>query len=235
MTRRQQPVTSASESGNGSPPIDLMPPTNGPDLGPVARSPFQPLETTAGLEEKESIFRNLDALKILPDEDDDDTSEEVLTTVPIRRPGKRAFRAHSDDKYQFEAFILEDAKEKVSYYIVPSLGKVLIEQDIENIKRVVLVLCINKSGRMFFWPIPAKGNFRGSGLVAVGLARKDWIKAVGDLESSGYRTRKMLQTEYDEPAWPATMPSVEDLLELTFHCNVINTPDHPAIKIARDV
>jgi hypothetical protein len=207
-----------------------------PELGSeLLKSRFQAIENEMALGKRESIFRNLDALKILADEDDDDTSEEVLTSVPIRRPGKRAFRAHSDDKYQFEAFILEDAKDKVAYYIIPSLGKVLIDQDIENIKHVLLVLCINKSGKMFFWPIPAKGNFRGSGLTAVGLAREVWIKAVGDLESGGYRTRKMLQSEYEEPAWPVIMPSVEDLLELAFHDNIIDTPEHPAIKSARDV
>ena len=52
-----------------------------------------------------SIFDNLDDLKIDQD-DDDDTSEEILTTVPIRRPGKRAFRAHPSDVYHFGAFIL---------------------------------------------------------------------------------------------------------------------------------
>jgi hypothetical protein len=227
--RKTEPVTipptpseegTTEVQGNGAEPI---------------KSRFQAIESEVNLGKRESIFRNLEALKILPDEDDDDASEEVLTTIPIRRPGKRAFRAHPDDKYQFEAFILENVKEKVCHYIIPSVGKVAADQDIENIKHIILVLCINKAGRMFFWPIPAKGNFRGSGLTAVGLAREVWIKAVGDLESGGYRTRKMLQSEYDEPAWPAVMPSVEDLLELAFHDNIIDTPDHPEIKLARDV
>ena len=220
-------------------PESEMSPAGGPEAATAAASKptvFQALDDTHGAGKRESIFRNLEALKIPPDDDDDDdTSEEVLTSVAIRRPGKRAFRAHHEDKYQFEAFILEDPKEKVAYYIVPSLGKVLIDQDIDNIKRVILALCINKSGKMFFWPIPAKGNFRGSGLKAVELARDIWIKAVGDLEVGGYRTRKMLQSEYEDPAWPAVMPSVEDLLELAFHDNIVDTPDHPAIKTARDV
>jgi hypothetical protein len=222
--------------GNGSTPSTLV---NGLELAPATaerpKSRFEAIASEVGIAKRESIFRNLEALKIPADEDDDETSEEVLTALPIRRPGKRAFRAHPDDKYQFEAFILEDVKDKVSYYILPELGKVLIDQDIENIKHIILVLCVNKSGKMFFWPIPAKGNFRGSGLKAVGLARDVWMKAVGDLESGGYRTRKMMQAEYGEPAWPADMPSVEDLLELAFHDNVIDALDHPAIKAARDV
>jgi hypothetical protein len=200
-----------------------------------SRSPFEAIESEVGLGKRESIFRNLEALRILPDEDDSDLTEEVLTTIPIRRPGKRAFRAHLDDKYQFEAFILENLKEKVACYITPSLGKVLIDQAIENLKHVILTLCINKSGKMFFWPIPAKGNFRGSGLMAVGLARDAWIKAVGDLEQGGYQIVKMLQSEYGEPAWPAVMPSIEDLLELAFHDNIIITSEHPELKAAKNV
>ena len=81
------------------------------------------IEGKVGLGKRESIFRNLEALRILPDEDDSDLGEEVLSTIPIRRPGKRAFRAHPDDKYQFEAFILENLKDKVTSYVIPSVAK----------------------------------------------------------------------------------------------------------------
>jgi hypothetical protein len=211
--------------------------TDGSGLVPpeAPKSRFAAIETEAGVARRESIFRNLDALRIPADEDEDDSSEEVLSTVPVRRPGKRAFRAHPDDKYQFEAFILENTKEKVARYVVPSLGRVLIDQAIENLKRVILVLCINKSGRMFWWPIPAKGNFRDSGLRAVDLARDAWIKAVGDLEQGGYQIHKMLLSEYGEPAWPAVMPSIEDLLELAFPSDIIDSLDHPELKAAKNI
>jgi hypothetical protein len=226
-------LTSLPSATNGAADPDFIPGMIPPD---EVASVFQAIESgVVGTGKPESIFRNLDALKIIPDEDDDDTSEEVLTTIAIRRPAKRAFRTWSDEKYQFEAFILEEPKDKVTNYIIPSIGKVLIEQDIENLKHVLLILCINKSGKMFFWPIPAKGNFRDSGLTAAALAREVWVKAIGDLESGGYRVRRMLQSEYEEPAWPTVMPSVEDLLELAFHDNIITTLDHPAIKQARDV
>jgi hypothetical protein len=158
----------------------------------------------------------------------------VLSGVGLHRPGKRAFRCLEEAKYLFEAFILEDIKDKTNYYIMPEVGKKLKDQDIESVKQVILALCINKSGRMFFWPIPAKGTFRGSGLKAVELATTLWIKAVGEIES-GYRTRKMLQEEYDEPAWPAEMPSITELLELCFYDNIIDSVDHPAVKAARNV
>jgi hypothetical protein len=231
--------TSAGSEQHLDPLVAGIPPQlNGEDPTateePRRKSPFEAIESEIG-GKRESIFRNLEALRIPPDEDDDDTSEEVLSTIPVRRPGKRAFRAHPDDKYQFEAFILENQKEKVSYYVVPSLGKVLIDKAIENLKRVVLVLCINKSGRMFWWPIPAKGAFRDSGLRAVDLARILWIKAVGDLEQGGYQIHKMLQSEYGEPAWPEVMPLIEELLELAFPIDVIDTEDHPELKAAKNV
>ena len=146
------------------------------------------------------------------------------------------FRTHPDDKYQFEAYILENQKEKVSNFVVPALGKALVERDaIESLKRVILVLCINKSGRMFWWPLPAKGTFRDSGLRAADLARTTWIKAVGDMEQGGYQIHKMLLSDYGEPAWPAVMPSVEELLELAFPADIIDSVDHPELKAAKNI
>jgi hypothetical protein len=225
------------QSNGAEPPPSLKQEPDQTSVAPEpANSRFQAIENELSRGKRKSVFHDLEALRIpSAEDDDDDTSEDVLSMGPPRRPGKRAFRTRPEDTYQFEAYILEDPKEKISYYIMPSLGNVLADQDIENVKRVILVLCINKSGKMFFWPIPAKGNFRSSGLAAVALAQDAWIKAVGDLESGGYRVRRMLQTEYEEPAWPATMPSVEELLDLTFRDNVVDALDHPAVKNARDV
>jgi hypothetical protein len=230
-------VVIAGASGNGLDSPPPLPPAEAAAEAeePPRKSPFEAIESAVQTGKRESVFRNLEALRIEPDEDDEETSEEVLSTIPIRRPGKRAFRAHPDDKYQFEAFILENVKEKTSHYILPPVGKVLLTKAIESLKHVLLVLCINKSGKMFFWPIPAKGKFRDSGLRAVDLARTAWIKAVGDLEQNGYQIHKMLQSDYDEPAWRTEMPSVEELLELAFPADIIDREDHPEVKAAKNV
>jgi hypothetical protein len=203
---------------------------------PQRKSPFETIGDGNGISpgKRASIFDDLEALRIPPDEDDSDV-EEIPSTLAVRRPGKRAFRTRPEEQYLFEAFILENTKEKVAYYVAPTLGKVLVDQAIENLKHVILALCIGKSGKMFFWPIPAKGNFRSSGLMAVGLARDAWIKAVGDLEQGGYQIFKMNHSEYGEPAWPAAMPSLKELLDLAFHDNVILTFDHPELKAAKNV
>jgi hypothetical protein len=178
-----------------------------------------------------SIFADLDALKIEPD-DEDDTSEEVLTVIPVRRPGKRGFQAYPSDEYQFEAYILEDTDTKTTTYVPPHLGKVLKAEDVE-VKRVILALCINRANVMFYWPIPAEGSFRDSGLLALKKARTEWYKAIGDLKAGGFRTRKMLD-DWGPPIWPDPMPSKRETLELTFHGNIARTLDHPAIKAARE-
>ena len=65
--------------------------TNG--AGPVTTASKSPLEAieSEGSTKRESIFANLEALKIVPDKDDDDNSTEVLSTVPVHQPGKRPF------------------------------------------------------------------------------------------------------------------------------------------------
>jgi hypothetical protein len=110
---------------------------------------------------------------------------------------------------------------------MPEVGRTIAEDS--EIKKVILALCINRSDVMFFWPIPASGTFRDSGLRAVGLARVDWIKAIGDLKLGGFRTRKAKE-HYDEPGWPAVMPSVNELLSLAFHGNIVDSPEHPAVR-----
>jgi hypothetical protein len=200
---------------------------------PESKSPFEEIEKEVS-ESPSDIFDDLEKLKIVPDEDDEDV-EEILSTVAVRRPGKRAFRTRPEAQYQFEAFILENIKDKTTFYITPNVGKVLDGAAIENFKQVILVLCIGKSGKMFWWPIPAKGNFRSSGLMAAGLARDAWIKAVGDLEAGGYQIFKMNHEDYGDPAWPTVLPSAQELLKLAFHENVITKPGHPEIKVAKNV
>lgn len=240
MSKSTASSNPTSDLPNGV-PLPLDPPLpNGADRAappePSRKSPFEALESENDIGKRESIFRNLEALKIPPDDDEDETAEEVLSLVPIRRPGKRAFRAHPADKYQIEVYIIEKAKEKTAYYVVPALGKALEAKDaIESLKRVLLVLCIGKSGKMFFWPVPAKGKFRDSGLRAVDKARRDWMKAVGDLELGGYQLFRMRLEDYGEPAWPETMPELEDLLELAFPADIVDTEEHPELKAAKNV
>jgi hypothetical protein len=240
MRGRSTTVEQQTPLFTGTPGQD-QPAPNGEDMTPAAVSTEEPVKSPFETIENEkfngpsSIFRDLDALKIEPDEEDEDFGEDVLTSIAIRRPGKRACRAYWDDRYHFEAYILEDVDDKVVYYIAPAVGKALAEQPIENFKHVILVLCIGKSGRMFFWPIPAKGTFRGSGLKAVDTARKDWIKAVGSLEAGGYQVTKMSLEDYGEPKWPDNMPSKEELLVLAFHDNIITTAGHSAIRNAKNV
>jgi hypothetical protein len=233
--------TVATPNPQDEPPLPFGPPLpNGADgetrPEPSRKSPFEALESENDTGKRESIFRNLEALKIPPDDDEDEAAEEVLSLVPIRRPGKRAFRAHPDDKYQIEAYVIEKPKEKTAIYVVPALGKALEAKDaIESLKRFLLVLCIGKSSKMFFWPIPARGKFRDSGLRAVEKARHDWMKAVGDLELGGYQLFKMRLEDYGEPAWPDPMPELEDLLELAFPSDIIDREDHPELKAAKNV
>jgi hypothetical protein len=198
-------------------------------------SPFEEI-TREVSENASSVFDDLDALRegMLPDEDQEDV-QEILSSCPVRRPGKRAIRTRPEPQYQFEAHILENIKENTAFYIIPSVGKVLAEQAIENFKQVVLVLCIGKSGHMFWWPVPSRGTFRSSGLMAVGLARDNWVKAVGDFEAGGFKIFKMNHEDYGEPAWPTVMPSAQELLKLTFGDNIITKANHPEIKVAKNV
>jgi hypothetical protein len=174
-----------------------------------------------------SVFSDLND-HLLDPGDEDDVAEELLTTVPIRRPSKKDFiRCHGD--HQFTVVIYEDDETGDTYYVHPNMRRELTEED--GAKRVTLVLYMNRRKTLCFWPVTTSGmgKWRQTAMAAVEHAKTRWVKVVPDKAYGGYRVKPAL-ADYGEPDWgPHTL---NQLLELAFVGLVIDNPDHLVAKHA---
>jgi hypothetical protein len=195
--------------------------------------PFANLDTDRladGTTRPSSIFDDLEALRIDLD-DDDDVGQEVLSTVPVRRPGKQWFRCYPSAEYRFTAYILEDPLAKTTRYVVPEVGNALAPDT--EIKKVILTLCINRRNVMFLWPVTTHGRWRDAALKAAEQARSQWVKAIGDTDLGAYRiTEPKEGRDFGEPVWPEPMPSMKELLSLAFGGSggIVDSLEHPAVR-----
>jgi hypothetical protein len=161
-------------------------------------------------------------------DDDDEQAEDILTTIPIRRPGKKWFAAHPSDEYIHHGCILEDPASGLHHYVMPPVAELMTKDD--EARRVVLVLCVNRLNVLFFWPFSRLGTWQTSGMVAVRAARTNWVKAIGDLKQGGYRL-KASKAGVPLPQWDTlvTQP-MSELLKLAFGDRIIASTSHPLLK-----
>ena len=126
--------------------------------------------------------------------------EQVLTTVPVRKPKRTEFfRVNPDPRYTLDTYLLErDADmDKERYLVVGGLQQTLIQE----LRRVRLLTAINKSGTVFLWPVslPADGSSNmqrifDSALQAAEQAKTLWVRCVWNRDLGGY---EMLRAKGD--------------------------------------
>jgi hypothetical protein len=175
---------------------------------------------------------DLDALRSAPLSDLD--LERVLTTVPVRKPGRTEFvRVHPSPDYVVDSYVLEheNGLDRVTYWVAPGLRAELVDE----LRAVRLFTCITKRGTVFLWPakLPlADGTNNGrawhaSALQAAEEAKTLWVKLVGNKELGAYEYIKA-RGDLGEPQWPEK--TYRELIELGFKDRVIDTLEHPVIR-----
>jgi hypothetical protein len=175
---------------------------------------------------------DLDALRSAPDLDID--VEKILTTVPVRRPGKNEFfRVRQDIDYAIDGYVLEHESEmdRTVYWVVKGLQDALKD----HLRKVRLFTCIDKRSNVFLWPakLPtADGSHSArswylSGLRAAEEAKKAWVKISGN-KSLGAYDISLARGDLGDPQWPDH--SFKELIELAFHDKLIDSMDHAVVK-----
>jgi hypothetical protein len=159
--------------------------------------------------------------------------EQVLTTVPVRKPKRTEFfRVNPDPRYTLDTYLLErDAEmDKERYLVVGGLQQTLIQE----LRRVRLFTAINKSGTLFLWPIrlPSDGaaymqRIADSALQAAEEAKRLWVRVWWNRDLGAYEMARA-KGDLGSPQWPDK--SFRDLLEIGFRNNLIDRADHPVIR-----
>jgi hypothetical protein len=159
---------------------------------------------------------------------------EILTRVPVRRPGRKEFvRAHPDPRMTRAMALYVDDSEDGDGEAYP-VSKDMRDTFGDDVKPTLLQVAMTRSGVVFLWPlkIPQADGGRGrswheSAMVARDHAKTTWVKVQSDRGLSGYRVFAA-EGSIPDPRWPDK--TIEELLEVAFRDRIIKSTDHPIVR-----
>ncbi|MBX7210668.1 MAG: hypothetical protein K1X78_20340 [Verrucomicrobiaceae bacterium] len=161
-------------------------------------------------------------------------AKKVLTTVPVRKPLKETFiRTHLDPEC-WQLFGLLELKEAGRMYLVtPAVAAALREESEATLIMAHLVLCVDRRGNPFLWPLKVSErecDWHNSARLAAELAKTQWVRVTSNM-SAGCYDSMVAVSQAGQPAWPSE--SYKALLSLAFSGRVISSLDHAVLKELR--
>jgi hypothetical protein len=161
------------------------------------------------------------------------TVKKLLTTVPVRRPGKQTyFRVHPDPAYR-DVFPIIDLKDDREEYIVV---KGLVPDLITEIVHKQLCLAITSLGTVFMLPLrlpgpDGKDNKWWSTLREhAERAQTDYLRVIPNHDLGAYEVI-VASGNLGEPKWPDL--GFWDLIKIAFKDYLITDINHPVIRRLR--
>jgi hypothetical protein len=181
----------------------------------------------------ESIFADLNKLRLSVSSTVLGGSAEILSKVPVRKPQKQEFvRVHPDESMMLATAVYEDKQDREFYFVAPSMMPAMLGETTP----VILVTAINRQKVSFLWPLKiandnSSGNdWQDTAQQGCEVAKKTWVRLVADMSLGAYRIWAA-QGDLSEPEWP-TKP-LNELLEIAFRGRVIESEDHPVVRRLR--
>jgi hypothetical protein len=159
-------------------------------------------------------------------------SEGVQTTIPVRKPGGRNFfRVHPDEEYRlYNVPVVEDDKHEL-HILADDLE---IPEDLDRfVTRVNLITCITHKGTLFLWWFKNSTNdwSKSAGRIAR-RAGSEWVRLSADTDANGYRVETAPPALREiQPVWPKM--SFSEILNTAFEANCIDTLEHSVIRSLR--
>ena len=175
---------------------------------------------------------DLDQFIVKQDFDDGLGIKTTQLVVAMRRPRKDEwFIAHPSSKnpvYLHKPSQESGAARDEAYVLNAATARTIPEV----VTPAYLVLCANRTGAAFFWPVrqpdPANANsWHVSALSALEIARKRFIRLVSDPGSGGYR---VVETDEDLPKPDFGKLNERELLSTLLGKIGIKTPEHEVIR-----
>jgi hypothetical protein len=181
----------------------------------------------------ESVFDNLEAIRLSLDAYATVGTREILRHVPVRKPNRTEFvRVHPDAEMHLATGVFVDREEREVFFVVPHLRAELAGE----LKQVLLVTAISRQGVVFLWPVPLpdEGGRRNAwgetAREACELAKSSWVRLAPDMSLGAYRVYQA-EGQLSAPVWPDK--SLSDLLKLGFRDRIIDSAEHPVVKRLR--
>ena len=159
--------------------------------------------------------------------------KKLLTTVPVRKPGRQDFvRVHPSESYRLNVstIVLKDDDE--TYVVDPSLHEELASETVTQ----TLFTAVNRQRVLFLWPVrlpPPDGRTMAwwtSAREAAEMAMTKWVRLQANKSLGAYEITAAT-TQIAEPEWPEV--SFTELLRIAFRDKRVDRIDHPVIQRLR--
>jgi len=180
-----------------------------------------------------SIFADLAALRLAPDNTALVGTREVLTHVPVRKPSRHDFfRVHPGPEMSLVTAVFVDKEENEVFFVTPGMRDALLGE----IRPVLLMTAITRQGVVMIWPMriavdgARRDGWAETSAEAAELAKRKWVRMPADMALGGYRIYEA-QGELSEPVWPEK--TLQQLFEIAFRDRVIGSEDHPVVRKLR--
>jgi len=160
--------------------------------------------------------------------------KKLLTTVPVRKPGRQDFvRVHPDPSYRLTpAATIEVKEDREVYLITPKMAQALPGE----FATVTLLTTINRQGVLHLWPVKQSGpdgkhnEWHRSAAEAAERAMKKWVRVTASMSLGAYEIFEA-SGDLPEPVWPDI--SFEEILKIAFRQRFVDSDDHPLVQRLR--
>ena len=160
-------------------------------------------------------------------------TKKLLTTVPVRKPGKQEFvRVRAEPEYRGAFAILELKEDREYYLLMPGIAAELPAE----FRSMMLYTVINRQRTVTLWPVrlPEPDGrtlewFR-SAHEAAERAMHTWIRIVPNMNLGAYELHEATG-QISGPEWPEH--SFQDLLRIAFRERIIDSFDHVVLRKLR--
>ena len=159
----------------------------------------------------------------------------VITSVACRKPHKQEFiRVREGEENRFSTGVFTDKETRETYLVSPAFRDYLVG----NVVQTMLVVCMSRNSPIpFLWPLTLPGlggrpcSWHVSGIEAARIAEAQWTKVISDGSASCYVPNVAIGN-LPEPDW-SNVPTIWELLKLSFKDRFIRSTDHPVLKRLR--
>jgi hypothetical protein len=201
-------------------------PTADPDTAPTADSDAVPPTATP------NPF-DIASLRLNPSFFETAGVKKLVTTVPVRKPGKQDFiRVRPEPEYRDNFGMIELKDDREEYLVSP----VIIQELAGEVVFKTVFTAIDRQGIPFLWPVrlPApderKTEWPRSEREAAERAMTQWVRVKANMKLGAYEMF-VAESVMADPVWPKL--SYQELVQIAFRDRLITSIDHPVVKRLR--
>jgi hypothetical protein len=169
----------------------------------------------------------------LPQDFGDTGVRKMLTTVPVRKPGRHDWiRVRPESNYRLQTCLIQFGDDR-DFYLVPPASTAFMAGEFHVF---MIYTAINRQGVVFLWPVRLPDSdgrqieWHRSAHEAAAKATEQWIRLASNRSLGAYEIL-IAQGQIPEPVWPDH--SLRDLLKIAFSDRIIDKPDHEVIRQLR--